>query len=445
MFDPIAYINEPRWHHSVLGLTRISALLEKLGRPQDDLRFVHVAGTNGKGSTCAFIASILQEAGYTTGLFTSPFIMQFEERIRVNKDMISYEDLYALTLEIKDAADKVEEEEGTHPTEFELMTALAFLYFNRKGCDIAVVEVGLGGRLDSTNVIENPLVSVITRIGLDHTAVLGKTLGAIAKEKAGIIKSSCPVVSYPQDSEAATSIADIARAKNASLTVPDFEDLVVGSVTWQTEASLEGGAVIEHPERSFSYHGNQFRTRLLGSYQPYNAGLALETVEVLKDQGLEISDEDCRRGIAKTIWPGRFELVQRGSDKGILIIDGGHNVQGAEALTSSLANVFPNKKVVFVVGMLADKDYTNSLSVLIPYAAAFVTITPPNERALSGHRLAEEIKKRLHDEKTEPVPIYETSSIAEAMELADRLAGADGIVTTFGSLYSIAAIKEAVH
>ena len=201
-FDPVAYINEPRWQASRLGLERIRALLDRLGRPQDDLRFVHMAGTNGKGSVCTYLASVLQAAGYRTGLFTSPFILRFEERIRVDGADVSRDDLTRATLLVREQAEALAAETGDHPTEFELMCAVALVHFRAAGCDLVVLEVGLGGRLDSTNVIDAPEACVITRIGLDHTALLGDTLAAVAGEKCGILKPGVPVASWPQEPEA---------------------------------------------------------------------------------------------------------------------------------------------------------------------------------------------------------------------------------------------------
>ena len=221
-FDPVAWINTPRWQASRLGLSRMVDLLERLGRPQDELRFVHVAGTNGKGSVCAYVASVLQAAGYKVGLFTSPFILCFEERIRVNGENIAGEELARAVAAVRPAAAAVEAACGDHPTEFELMAAVAFEHFRAVGCDIVVLEVGLGGRLDATNVIEAPEASVICRIGLDHTDLLGDTLGAIAGEKAGIVKAGAPVVSWPQESEAMAVIEAVAAERGCELFVPDF-------------------------------------------------------------------------------------------------------------------------------------------------------------------------------------------------------------------------------
>ena len=293
-FDPVAWINTPRWQASRLGLSRMVDLLERLGRPQDELRFVHVAGTNGKGSVCAYVASVLQAAGYKVGLFTSPFILCFEERIRVNGENITGEELARAVAAVRPAAEAVEAASGDHPTEFELMGAVAFEHFRAVGCDIVVLEVGLGGRLDATNVIEAPEVSVICRIGLDHTDLLGDTLGAVAGEKAGIVKAGAPVVSWPQESEAMAVIEAVAAERGCELFVPDFGDLSV--------EPLAGAAL-----RRFSWKGRGFETRLLGSYQPFNAALALAAVDVLRGRGWAISAEAAFAGIASARWPGRFE------------------------------------------------------------------------------------------------------------------------------------------
>ena len=244
-FDAIEYINTPRWLTSRLGLERIRELLDRLGRPQDRLKFVHVAGTNGKGSTCAFTASILAEAGFKTGLFTSPYVETFHERIRVNGRNISDEDLTAATLRVSECAEAMEAEGGEHPTEFELMTAVALVHFAHVGCDIVVLEVGLGGRLDSTNVIAASEVAAIVSIALDHTNLLGNTLAEIAHEKAGIVKEGSTVVSWPQEPSAMEVVEDAARRVGDKLVVPDFSQLSVGKVT-RGAALLTRGTALEH-------------------------------------------------------------------------------------------------------------------------------------------------------------------------------------------------------
>lgn len=440
-FDPIAYINTPRWQASRLGLERIRELLGRLGRPQDRLKFVHVAGTNGKGSICAYLASILGAAGYRTGVFTSPYIERFEERIRVDGAMISPDELRDVTLAVREHAEAMAEETGDHPTEFELMTAVALEHFARCGCDSVVLEVGLGGRLDSTNVIDAPEACVIARIGLDHTALLGNTLAAIAGEKAGIVKEGSAVVSWPQEPEAMAVIEHAAAEHGCELRMPDFAQLEEGAVKWEDGAS---------PFRPFSYkEWADLRTGILGSYQPQNATVALEAVDVLRGRGWRIPDEAVRAGVAQTRWPGRFEIVEGGSspDGFAIVVDGGHNPQGARALADSLAEVFPGRRSVFVIGVLEDKDYPRMLEDVLPLGSAFVCVTPDNPRALPAHKLARAIRWTGQDllgcsACVNPVVARD---FEDAIRRARELAGPDGLICAFGSLYSVAVLKEAVR
>ena len=437
--DPVAYINTPRWQESRYGLERTYALLAKLGNPHEHLKFVHVAGTNGKGSTCAYLAGILQAAGYKVGLFTSPYIERFEERIRVNGQNISEDDLMAVTLDVRDAADAVEVERGEHPTEFELMTGVAFAHFARSGCDIVVCEVGLGGELDSTNVIPRPEVSAICRLGLDHTALLGDTIDQIAQAKAGIIKQGCPVVTYPQPPEALAVIEAKANAMDAPLSVADFGLLEIGDVST--------GIADNVPMRAFSFGSfGPLRTRLLASYQPYNAAMALEVVRVLRAGGWGIPDKAVREGVEACTWPGRFEVVRTNP---VVIVDGGHNPQGAEALASSLASVFPGRKAVFAIGLLADKDYPAMLRTLVPYGSAFVCMQPNNPRALAAEDLAQAVREALADTEgaqaaadalVEVQPDYDA-----ALPHAIELAGPDGMVVASGSLYQVGDVKRVLR
>ena len=465
-FDPIAYINEPRWQESRLGLGRIRALLDRMGRPQDRMRFVHVAGTNGKGSTCAFLSSILQASGYRTGLFTSPFIETFEERIRVDGANIALADLTAVTLAVKDHAEALAAETGDHPTEFELMTAVAVEHFARSGCDIAVLEVGLGGRLDSTNVIDAPEVAVIARIGLDHTALLGTTLAAVAGEKAGIVKPGSRVVSWPQEPEAMAVVERAVETCGDQLIVPDFSQLRAGAVERAEDAAADGseasGATFNRPGtcapdlpiqnvsretfvRLFSYkHFTDLETRLLGSYQPANAALAIEAALALRAGGWDIPDDAVRAGVAQASWPGRFEVLPHKPGEPAFVIDGGHNPQGAQALADSLRDVFPGKKPVFVIGVLEDKDYPAMLEAVLPLGSAFVCVAPENPRALSAAKLARAIRWTGQDLLgcSACVKPYEARDFDDALAKARALAGPDGLVCAFGSLYSVGAFKE---
>ncbi len=429
-FDPIAYINEPRWHNVSLGLDRIEELLSKLGNPQDSLDFVHVAGTNGKGSSCAFIAQILQESGYKVGLFTSPYLVCFEERIRVNGENIPFDDLTRVTLQVRELAEKME----VHPTEFELMTAVALLYFAQSNCDIVVLEVGLGGRLDSTNVIKKPSLCVLTSIGLDHVSVLGSSVKEIAAEKAGIIKPQTPVLSYPQEPDAALQIEEAARKANTSVCELSFDGLEILPVERNNEGTLM---------RPFIYEGEHYEIQLLGSYQPKNAVLALRAAEILnKDERWIIGSEAIKKGLRNTSWPGRFQLVASKPD---FIIDGGHNAQGAEVLAESLQDVFPGKKPVLLVGVLADKQHRLMLEKVLPLASAVITMTPPNPRALTAESLAKEAKEILADLSCVDIPVEAGKSIEESVLRACQMAGEDGLVLAFGSLYSIGDIIKTLH
>jgi dihydrofolate synthase / folylpolyglutamate synthase len=444
-FDPIAYINEPRWQASRLGLDRIRELLERLGRPQDRLRFVHVAGTNGKGSTCAFIANVLQAAGYRTGWFSSPYIEVFEERIRVNGANISLDDLTRVTLQVRKQAEAMAAESGDHPTEFELMTAVALLHFAQAGCQVVVLEVGLGGRLDSTNVIEAPDVTVICRIGLDHTAMLGNTVAQVAAEKAGIIKQGSAVVSWPQEPDAAAVVRDAAQAAGDTLTCADFSQLEIQPVVRRASNQLAEGEVAA--VRPFTYKGKQFETALLGTYQPQNAAVALETIDALRARGWEISDAAVIDGVAATRWAGRFEVLPHIPNKPTIVIDGGHNPQGAQVLADSLDDVFAGEKVVLLSGVMADKNYVAMLETVLPCACGFVAVTPDNPRALPADEYAAAARSVAAKLPTAPATenIQAAETYAEATTAAQRLAGPSGIICAFGSLYSIHETKEALR
>lgn len=420
-FDPVAYINAKDWRSTRMGLDRIVELMHRLGDPQDSMHVVHVAGTNGKGSTCAFIASVLQEAGYCTGLFTSPFIIRFADRIHVNGIEISDDDLMDATLEVRAQAQAMED----HPTEFELMCAVALVHFRNKGVEYAVLETGLGGLLDATNVVAHPEVCVLTPISFDHMAILGNTLHAIAWQKAGIIKPGAEVVSAPQDEEVVPVFRQQSEKAGCNLTFVD-ED------------------VIEGDPLDFSYKRfKHVKLHLLGSYQIENAATAIEAVEALRRNGAAITDEQVRGGLEKTQWIGRFQIVAHNPTT---IVDGGHNPQGARALVQSLAKEFPGQKAVFCIGVLADKDYMKMIDEITPYAQNFVCITPPNPRALEAEDLAHVIQHESEDfigcEAGEN-PIV-ASSIYEGMERARGLAGRNGLVIGCGSLYSIREMIDAL-
>lgn len=429
-FDPKEYLQQGAWRDVRLGLHRTEELLERLGCPQDRLKIVHVAGTNGKGSTCAFVAGILQAAGYKTGLFTSPYILRFNERIQIDRRDISDADLLEAAADVREAALGMEEQ----PTAFELITATACLHFAQQGCDAAVLEVGLGGRLDSTNVV-TPVVSAITPVSLDHTHVLGDTVEQIAREKAGIIKPGVPVVVHRQAPEALRVIEQAAREAHAPLVSPDFSVL---------EARTEG------LHQVFSYGSvRDVRLKAAGVYQPGNAAVAIEIAHVLRGRGFAIPDEAIKRGLESATWQGRFELVD---EHPLTIVDGGHNEQGAAALAASLRAYFPEGGVVFAMSVLRDKNYRAMIADVLPLARAFYCFeTPDNERALAADDLARAVREAAAERAGDfAACVFQPEAIAcatprEAVLRARAAAGDDGVACCFGSLYSIQAIMAAIE
>ena len=406
--EALTYIHSICWKGSRLGLGRTRELLQKLGNPEKQLKFIHIAGTNGKGSCAAMLSSILEAAGYRVGLYTSPFINRFNERMQINHQCIPDGELAELTAYIRPFADGM----ADPPTEFELITALAMVYFARHQCDIVVLEVGMGGELDSTNIIDVPEAAVIMAMGLDHVKELGPTMADIARAKAGIIKEGGRVVSYGGNPEADAVIAAACREKNASLRQPDFAAIVPG------DFSLEG--------QSFSYKGwHDLRIPLVGAYQMKNAAVVLETVEVLRQRGWHISDEAVVQGLKNTRWPARFEVLRRDP---VFIVDGGHNPHGIRATAESLQRLFPGKKFTFVTGVMADKDVESILGLIVPLADQFFTVRPDNPRAMSAQELAERI--RAMGAKATPC-----ESVADGVDRAVAVEGKDGVACALGSLY----------
>ena len=406
--EALAYIHSVNWVGSKLGLERTQELLGKLGNPERQLKFVHIAGTNGKGSTAAMLASILEKAGYRTGLYTSPFINRFNERMQVNGEQIPNDTLAELTDHIRPYADAM----ADAPTEFELITALAMEHFHRERCDIVVLEVGMGGELDSTNVIGVPEAAVIAAMGLDHVKELGPAMADIARAKAGIIKPGGAVVSYGGNAEADPVFEAVCAQRNARLHRPDFSRIVPGAF------GLEG--------QSFSYGDwKDLRIPLVGAYQMNNAAVVLETVEVLRQRGWNISDGAVREGMEHTRWPARFEVLRQNP---VFIVDGGHNPHGIRATAESLERLFPGKKITFVTGVMADKDVESILGLIVPLASEFFTVRPENPRAMRAEELAERIRA-LGAKATA------CASVAEGVAQAMEAEGPGGVACALGSLY----------
>ena len=409
-------IHAVHWQGHKPGLGRTRALLAALGDPHKALRFVHVAGTNGKGSTAAMLDSCLRAAGYKTGLFTSPYINRFNERVQVDGVPIPDGDLVRLVERVQPAAAAM----ADTPTEFEFITALGMLWFAEQRCDIVVLEVGLGGALDSTNVIDPPECAVITALGLDHVKELGPTLADIAAAKAGIIKPGSPAVSYGGAPEADRVIAAAAHACGAPLTVVDFTRLRLRG------AGLDG--------QTFDFDGLAGLTLpLLAGYQPRNAAVAVTALRALRARGWDIPDEAIRRGLASVRWPGRFELLRRSPP---FLLDGSHNAHGMRATADSLRSLFPGQKFVFLVSIMADKDADEMLRLLLPLAKAFVTVTAPSPRAIPAADLAARIEAL--GGSAEPA-----ASIPAAVERTAALA-AGGPAAALGTLYFSGEVRQAV-
>lgn len=411
----LEYIHSVSWKGSVPGLERTRQLLALMGNPEKKLKFIHIAGTNGKGSTASMSANVLFKAGYNVGLYTSPYIFEFNERMRVNGENIFNEELAEITEYVKPLAESMEDK----PTEFELVTCIAFAYFYRHKCDIVCLEVGMGGELDSTNVIEPPVASVITNIGLDHTEFLGDTLEKIAETKSKIIKENSIAVLYPSEKEVEKVIEARCKAVNAQLVKADFGSVVPASTSLEYQA--------------FNWKNlENIKLHLLGEHQLKNVATVLTLMETLRLKGFVITDEAIRQGIEGAVWQGRFEVVSRNP---LFVVDGGHNPQCIEALVKNVKSYITSRPLIVLTGVLADKDYNSMYSEMSQLADEFVTVTPPNPRALSASDLAEYITSL----GTKATPC---NSIAEGVALAKEKAGERGAVLAYGSLYMVADIEN---
>ena len=416
------------------GLERITELMRILGNPQDSLSIIHVAGTNGKGSVCSYLYNVLEQAGYRCGLYTSPYIEKFMERIQFHGQQIPEEDLIRIGGRVFEAAEELQNNGFEEPTEFDIITAIAFTYYAEVKADFVVLEVGLGGRCDATNVIKQPLATIITSISLDHTAVLGNTPGEIAREKAGIIKPGVPVIFSAKDPEARQAILDVASGQSPALSVPDM--LRCGdSVLERVEEKLGGycfDALIL---------GNQYKNMELsmtGYHQVENALCALTTLDLLRTKGLiEITDAQVRRGMKLAVQPGRFELI---SEEPLVILDGAHNQDGIRALQTSLLTHFKGKRLLCVLGVLKDKAVGDILKELKPLTGEmqleFITTEPDNPRKMGAEELACAVKEALGaDCRSE-------KHWEDALALVKTQAQAYDAVIVFGSLYLIGSIRE---
>ena len=426
------YIHSTCWKGSRPGLERTIELASRLGRPQDSLKFIHVAGTNGKGSTSAMLASILQKAGYKVGLYTSPFILRFNERMQIDGVDIPDDELAAITEAVKPHAEAMTDT----PTEFELITAIALVYFARNACDYVVFEVGMGGRLDSTNIIdaETVVASVITGIAMDHTAFLGDTPEKIAAEKAGVIKAGVPVVyggNHPPvgkliPSSEASSCGAVIRQKANEMAAPYVE----------TDHTLLGNVRSDLFGADFDFgEYKDLHVSLSGLYQPHNAANVLTVVDVLRARGLTISEAAVREGLASVTWPARFEVLSKSP---LIIADGGHNPEGIDAAIASVNAYFKNEKILLLTGVMADKDYTHMVRRMAEVADRAFCVRPANDRALDPAAYAEAFRGM-------GIPAEGYATVAEGVKAAMEVAKREGkALLCLGSLYMYGEVHAAV-
>lgn len=399
------------------GLSRIEALCRALGDPQKHLRFIHVAGTNGKGSTSTMLANICKQAGYKTGLYVSPYVLDFRERMQINGEMIPKERLVQVVDRVREAAETLPDDDRA--TEFELITAAAFLYYSEENCDVVVLETGLGGRLDATNIIDCPLVNVIVSISLDHTAVLGDTLTAIAGEKCGTLKSGGVCVTYPcQMPEAMDVIRRTAAEKDVTLLVPDADGILI-----EREDIRGTDAVID---------GLQVHVPMLGRHMVYNASAVVTAARALNGRGLSVSDAHIRGGIAQSVMPARMQIVR---EHPLVLLDGGHNEGCALALRDAVQRFLPDRRIVGICGLMADKAYETYLSVVAPLFDSIVTVRPDNPRALSAAELCAAARPYCAD-------CTAAQSFADAAQIALEKAGSDGVIAVCGSFYMICDLQK---
>lgn len=410
----------------ILGLERMNSLLKLLGNPQDDLKIIHVAGTNGKGSICRYIYSVLQAGGYKTGLYTSPFLEVFNERIELDGKYISNEDLAVYTDRVLKCVETMTQRGEQSPTEFEVVTAIAFLYFKEKGCDYAIMEVGLGGSGDSTNVCKAPLISVIASISYDHTDRLGNTLAEIAGEKAGIIKEGCPVVTSAEAPEA----LEVIERKAEELGCMYFE---TRHVPYAVKSQDLGGSVFDVNIQGVTYENLEIS--MLGEHQIKNAICALAALSIMEERGdVSLHRDDIYKGFKAAKQIGRLEVMSAQEKVPVVIIDGAHNPDGAASLRKAMKEYMPDKKILMVTGMLADKDTESILREFTAITDRFIATEPENPRKLDSESLKDKIGAM--GASCESIP-----DCREAVKAAAERGKDFDAVLYAGSLYMIGAIR----
>ncbi|MGH4118562.1 bifunctional folylpolyglutamate synthase/dihydrofolate synthase [Clostridium sp.] len=442
--ESMEYIKNTAKFGSKLGLERTEKILELLGNPHKKIKCVHIAGTNGKGSTTAMVANILVEAGYNIGTYTSPFIEEFEERIQINNKNISKDDLSHIVTEVSSAVEKVVELGYSNPTEFEIITCAGFLYFFQKKIDFAIVEVGLGGRLDSTNVII-PVLSVITSISLDHTQILGDTLDKIAYEKAGIIKEGIPVIMFPQEKQSEEVIERICTLKKCKLIkVPRNSAVYLGKENLKQIAITQVEGTIYTDNKAITQKIEIKTTKnndyiidlsLLGKHQVLNCCVAVHVIEELILQGVTVNKENILTGLKTVKWPVRLEVMHQ---KPLVVIDGAHNIDGIKNLTESIDMYFDYNKIILILGILADKQVEEMIKTIVPKVSRVIAVTPHSIRA----ELSEELKVQVEKYTTncESIENYE-----KAYEKALSYCQEEDLVLVAGSLYMAGDMRRIIR
>lgn len=418
--EAVEFVDSTKKYGSILGLESIRNLMQELGNVQEQLHIIHVAGTNGKGSVCAFLSAALTEAGYRVGRYNSPAVFERREVFRIGETMISKEEYAAVFERVQTACEVLTKRGCPHSTVFEVETAAAFLWFYEKKCDLVLLETGMGGETDATNLITHPVCSVLTSIGMDHMQYLGNTIEEIAKVKAGVIKKGCPVVALKQGDSVCEVIKNKAEECGSRCVLVEVPQYMQEAPIWGTTLQ---------DVRYGSVH-----TTLGGIWQRENLSLALAVLKLLEESGYPITKEAVQSGIAKTIWHGRYEVLQT---EPLFIIDGAHNPIAAKRLKETIEKDFTNREIIYIIGVLADKEHEKMLRLLLPGAKAVFTVTPDSPRALGGEILAKEAQKYADN-------IWHVPDIGKAVKMAKETAKESDVILAVGSLSYLKEVKKAL-
>ena len=418
--EAVEFADSTKKYGSILGLESIRNLMQELGNVQEQLHIIHVAGTNGKGSVCAFLSAALTEAGYRVGRYNSPAVFERREVFRIGETMISKEEYTAVFERVQTACEALKKRGCPHPTVFEVETAAAFLWFYEKKCDLILLETGMGGETDATNLITHPVCSVLTSIGMDHMQYLGNTIEEIAKVKAGIIKKGCPVVALKQGDSVCEVIKNKAEECGSRCVLVEVPQYMQEAPIWGTTLQ--------------DVHYGSVHTALGGIWQRENLSLALAVLKLLEESGYPITKEAVQSGIAKTIWHGRYEVLQT---EPLFIIDGAHNPIAAKRLKETIEKDFTNREIIYIIGVLADKEHEKMLRLLLPGAKAVFTVTPDSPRALDGESLAKEAQKYADN-------IWYVPDIGKAVKMAKETAKESDVILAVGSLSYLKEVKKAL-